>query len=308
MALKTLCPECDAPLRFADELAGQRVRCRACQTTFRVPDEPDDDEDARGGYVRDEDRRKRPARSYADEDERPRRRHEDDDEYEERRRPRRRRETSGGGGGTAILVIAAVLVGLLVVGGGVAGMAAWFLLRKAPAAGPPIVQQPWQPPAPQQPQQPAAPQQQWHTVQAAGRFTVQFPSPAQQSIEPGIAAVVMYKTDPTRDPFCGAGYSQQPLPAHRLQLPADQLLEDACNGGVASARQKGGMEVRRTPVMLGNYPGRELVINIPQAKGKLISRFYLAKGSIYIVMVGGAGIEPDSEITRKVFDSFKILE
>lgn len=299
MTLRLNCPECGERLRLDDDMAGEKTRCPECRTAFRVPDESDEDErDER--TVRGEDR---PRRSAVDD--RPRRRPDEDEE--ERPRPRRKRQQASGGGTTLILVIGGLVLLFVIGGGAVAGGLAFFLMRK-PAVNnnPPMAMAPL-PGGAAQPMQPAP--DNWQTIEAPGRFRVRFPGPAPQGIEPGIVPVVMYKMAITSDPFCSAGYSQQPLPPERLQqVPVNQILDDACNGGSLSARAKGGVEVSRRPVMLGNYPGRELVVNVPAARGKLVSRFYLVKGTLYVVMIGGTGIEPESEATRKMFESFQILE
>jgi hypothetical protein len=70
----------------------------------------------------------------------------------------------------------------------------------------------------------------------------------------------------------------------------------------------GGREVRRESVQLGPYPGKQLVIYIPQAGGHMISRCYLAGGRLYITMCGGSGYDASHKDVRRFLDSFEILD
>jgi S1-C subfamily serine protease len=110
VAIHTTCPECQAPLALADELAGKKIRCSKCREPFVVPDSPEEEDQPRQRV-----RAAPPGRTAirAAEDERPARRR-----AAEERKPQRRERTADGprlmpwliGGGM-------VLFCLLLVGG-----------------------------------------------------------------------------------------------------------------------------------------------------------------------------------------------
>jgi hypothetical protein len=86
------------------------------------------------------------------------------------------------------------------------------------------------------------------------------------------------------------------------------LLNDSCNGSVANLKAQGGVEESRRSIQLGPHPGKELVVNMVKADGKMVSRIYIAHGRLYIVMAGGLGLHADHENVKRLFDSFEILE
>ena len=45
MAIRIACPDCESPMRLADEMRGKQVRCKKCKTAFRIPAADDDDND-----------------------------------------------------------------------------------------------------------------------------------------------------------------------------------------------------------------------------------------------------------------------
>lgn len=274
------CPHCDAGLRWKESLAGERVRCAVCETAFRVPDEPKEAE---------EDRPRRRPRDEDEEDRRPARRERRDDFDEEEERPRRRRsaESSFPVAGLIKFGIGSVVVIGLIVG------VVFLIIKLAAAANAP----------------PTIAADKWVPLQVPGKFSVILPGQAnRQPIAAGPMQMVMYQCDPSKSLTTGVGYTEGVLPAERRALPATRLLDDSCDGAAANLRQMGGRELGRSWIKLGNYPGREMVVRVPQGQGKMVFRVYLVRETLYMVMVGGKGIEPDGEIARKVFDSFKVLE
>jgi hypothetical protein len=105
----------------------------------------------------------------------------------------------------------------------------------------------------------------------------------------------------------GLAYTEGLLPPERRNLPAETLLNDACNGSVANAVQMGGQEVRRESIQLGPYPGKQLIVYIPKGGGHMISRCYLADGRLYVALYGGTGVEEGQKNVTKFLDSFEIL-
>jgi hypothetical protein len=126
MAIAVTCT-CGKKLRVADENAGRKIRCPACERVFRLPE--DDDE-------RDEDERDEPTRRVRAD--RPaakkpvsRRGRDDEDEDDERDEPdvraRRRRPSKDRKRSALPLILGGVALLVLLGGGGFTGY--WFLLR-----------------------------------------------------------------------------------------------------------------------------------------------------------------------------------
>jgi predicted Zn finger-like uncharacterized protein len=271
---KVNCPHCDAALRYTAELAGRRVRCGTCSTPFQVPDEVESRASARP--LEDD----RPSH--------PRRRHED--EYEEEERPRRRRRASAGpdyrpfvkAGIGLFLVVAVVVAGVFVVPP---------LFRALTAV-----------------EEPTIPDEKWQKVEIPGRFRCLMPGTPTQETVPGPPAMAMHQCSPSKDLMCMVGYSGDQVTPDRLAAGSDRILNDGCDGAMRPLREMGATEVSRSPITLnGKYPGRELLIKVPGRNGKMIFRLYLVNNIIFMVGVGGRGIEPGGQIPTKVFNSFEVI-
>jgi hypothetical protein len=98
------------------------------------------------------------------------------------------------------------------------------------------------------------------------------------------------------------------LPPHRLALPVETLLTDTCNGTVANVANMGGQEERREAIQLGPHVGKELSVFIPRANGRIISRFYIVGGRLYMAMCGGSGHDVGHANVKRFFESFTILD
>src|SRR5262249_43644316 len=159
------------------------------------------------------------------------------------------------------------------------------------------------------PAPPDIPDEQWQLAEFPGRCKVLLPGAPRRDVKAAAGVtMVMHSAQPDKDAVYGVGYMESPLPPHPRSLPAETLLNDACNGSLANLEQMGGREVRRESIQLGPYPGKELVIYIPQASGHMIMRCYLVGGRLYLAMCGGSGYDTDQNNVRRFFESFAILD
>jgi predicted Zn finger-like uncharacterized protein len=223
------------------------------------------------------------------EDDRPRRR--DEDEYEEEeRRPRRRRRASAGpdyrpyvkAGVGLFLVVAVIVAGIFSV--------------------PPIFR------ALTAVEEPVIPDEKWQKIEVPGRFRCLMPGPATQETPPGPVPMVMHQCSPNKDLMCMVGYSRDQVTPDRLAAGTDRILNDGCDGAMRNMREMGATEISRSPITLnGKYPGRELLVKAPGRNGKMIFRLYLVNNIIFMVGVGGRGIEPGGQVPTKVFNSFEVI-
>jgi hypothetical protein len=190
-----------------------------------------------------------------------------------------------------LIVCAAGAVGLLLIAGVVLLAVHTAGLLGRPAAPAEIAAQRWQPYA------------------VPGRCKALFPgTPTRRVQNQGIAAAVIYLLEPDKDSTFVIGYSESMLPAHRRNLPPEQVLTDACNGALANLAAQGGREVKREPIQLGPYPGMQMKAYLSNARGYLISRFYLAHGRLYMAICGGTGYDDGQPNVKRFFDSFEILD
>jgi hypothetical protein len=155
----------------------------------------------------------------------------------------------------------------------------------------------------------AIPDEQWRILEIPNRVKVRLPGTAQKITQP-IAGMtmIMHMCNPDKNSFYAVSYMEGVLPENRRALPVETLLNDSCDGSVANLRAQGGVEESRQPVQLGPHPGKELVVNMTKADGKVVSRVFIANSRLYVVSAGGLGFRPDHENVQRLFDSFEILE
>jgi predicted Zn finger-like uncharacterized protein len=156
---------------------------------------------------------------------------------------------------------------------------------------------------------PAIPDDKWQALEIPNRLKARLPGAAQVINQP-IAGMtmIMHQYAPNNDSFYAVAYLEGVLPENRRALPLETLLNDSCDGSVRNLSAQGGVEESRQSIQLGPHPGKELVVRIRRAGGKVISRIYIVNRRLYIVMAGGAGLRPDHENVKRLFDSFEIIE
>jgi predicted Zn finger-like uncharacterized protein len=148
MAIRVVCPHCDAAFRVADDLRGKKVRCRECEKPVPViaakPRQAEEDDEAREERVQAKPPKPVPAaaRRRDEDDDRPVRRkpqrYDDEDEDDDKRpAPGKGKKKS------AMPLIVGGIVGGVVLVGGVVGLIIWLANREdktaevTPVKGPP---------------------------------------------------------------------------------------------------------------------------------------------------------------------------
>jgi hypothetical protein len=151
--------------------------------------------------------------------------------------------------------------------------------------------------------------QEWKPLIVPDRVKVLFPGESKHNRQQvGPITLHAYSWSPDRNSMFMISYSEGNMPEDRRRLSEERLLNDSCDGAVAN--MEGAKELSRKSIKLGDIPGKEMVVYIPQGKGKGIMRAYYHKdqGRIYLLMAGGKGYQPDNPNVKKFFDSFEILE
>jgi hypothetical protein len=149
----------------------------------------------------------------------------------------------------------------------------------------------------------------WKVVDVPKLCSVSMPGDAKRATQ-NIAGMdfVMYTLSIGKDAEYAFGYSNSQLPPQRRSLPVEQLLNDACNGSVENTKAMGTVEVSRTSIALGEFPGKSLVMDVPKGSGQMLTRIYIAHGRLYMLLVGGKGYSESSRNAQRFFDSFKIID
>lgn len=84
----------------------------------------------------------------------------------------------------------------------------------------------------------------------------------------------------------------------------DKRLDNARDGAVQTAKGKLKSEKR---LMLGDYPGRELIIE-SEAKGGVRTRIYAVKGRLFQTMAAGGRAFLQTKETTQFLDSFQLVK
>lgn len=288
MTSKQLCPHCGAPFAVpANMAAGKKLLCRHCHGQIELAaktESPEEEyevvEEEEVEVVEEEiPEIDRPARPLPESDRTalPKKR--------KKKKPAEREPI--------------VDPGLLKIGGGVvAALVAFglvvYLLSGLFRSGPEVI-----------------PAEQWKEVVVANRYKAMLPgTPRTQTQNMGAVRMEIYMFEPDKNSAYMIGHMEGKLPPERAALPPEQLLDDSCNGSMEFARRMDpdSKELSRTPVKCGEHPGKELVVYIPQGKGRSIARYYLIHGRLYIIMALGRGLRESHENVQKLFDSFVPLE
>jgi hypothetical protein len=95
------------------------------------------------------------------------------------------------------------------------------------------------------------------------------------------------------------------IPPHRRTLSDSQLLTDGVNGAVAGV--PGARKVSDEPIEVGEFPGREVVIEAP-GKGTGVLRVVIAGDRAFCLIAAGPSVGQGSERARRFLDSFTITD
>jgi hypothetical protein len=132
---------------------------------------------------------------------------------------------------------------------------------------------------------PEKPQKQEVPVQGQGGTQVQYGVDRENG-----AYIVSYQANPN------------------LANAGDDVAAQALKQGQDAVRKSfNGKIVNQTDIKLDDkFPGREYVLDIPSRKGVLRARMYLAKGTLYQVIVVGEKAFVESSEADQVLNSFKL--
>jgi hypothetical protein len=292
------CQKCQTRLRAPDAAAGKAVRCPQCQSAVPIAaaagtpvvTAPEPELENVPAARRTEEDAKVPFSLAADDEPEDR----VDLPFPKRSKPKKKKKSKKEPGGFRFPAIAIednvkhLLLGVLAfIAMAVVG---YYLFRTPPPD--------------------EIPESQWVAVEVPNRFRAKLPGNASVKSEPapGGGTLVMHTVQPDKDSVYAVGYSEGVLPRHRRDLPAEQLLNDACDGMVANTARMGSEEADRFTLDNAPFPAKQIILKIPQARGRMIARVYIAHGRVFVVMAGGRGFHEDQANVTRLFESFGILD
>ncbi|HEY7423442.1 MAG TPA: hypothetical protein VH682_04300, partial [Gemmataceae bacterium] len=146
----------------------------------------------------------------------------------------------------------------------------------------------------------------WHDfAPQGGRFHVSLPgTPLQrpatgQGLPPGYQ---VYELELHRqDVSFAISYGDVPLQEWR-QLRIQVRFDKSRDGMIANL--PGSRVVAEKRIALNHNPGREYHLKVA-SKGVVVARVYFVRNRLYVLVIGGSRITPDSEDVRKFLDSFQ---
>ncbi len=144
-------------------------------------------------------------------------------------------------------------------------------------------------------------------VSKEGRFKVLMPgTPKQDKIDTesdfgkGVLHMNVAQTGKT---MFGANYCD--FPAEIKKAPLKKVFDSSRDGAVANMEGKLASE---KDIKFGQYPGREIQIEVAGGKGLFRARVYLVEQRLYQVVIFGTPDEAGSKEADKFLDSFKLIE
>jgi len=188
---------------------------------------------------------------------------------------------------------------------------------------------------------PTIPAEDWVTVEVPERYQAGLPGKTVKARCGRLGGYMDVQIcEPTDRSLYLVGYTPDVLPAEKLARPPNKVLDETCDAVLRGLEGRGWKETHRTPTPVGLHEGRQLVIvvNNPRRRaperripggyltgqedflsepqmawavgdwGKVIARFYLAYGRIFVILGGGQGFESRQDNVKRLFDSFVILD
>jgi DNA-directed RNA polymerase subunit M/transcription elongation factor TFIIS len=300
------CQDCSALLRVPESADGRTIQCPKCDLVFTIRldastgeerHERDERDERDERYERDE-KSDRPRKDDSDEqyerdetsgrrgrderrtredfDDRPRRAESRDADWDRyARRPRRKKKKSSS---SLPLIIGGAVFGVAVV--------VVLIIFLVSALGSSIDDS------------------KWKLFEDPNHLKVEMPGkPKRQALGEAMTGHMLEYN------FSTAFIAAYTDPIAGLQLLApDNLLNEMLNGIVREiAKEATAVEKRREPAP-GNFPGRQIVVDLPKDHLTLSARCYLVGNRAYVICAVGRGFTPENPSVNRFFDSFEITD
>jgi len=276
-----LCAQCQATLKYNDALFGKTLNCPRCRAQVTVPfpevdplaDEPDMMAEVVDDYTMQSPTE--PANG---------------DTITTLIKKKKKKKKAKGWEMPAITMEPIVWQGLsCIIGMGLVALAIYFLAR-------------WPDAEPLE-------QSLWREHVDAPYYKVMLPGTAKHETQQHFGVTMqLLQSQPGKEAVFGVAYSDGKLPPGRLRDGHEIILNDSCNGSVTNLEKMGATELSRKSIKLKDYPGKQVIMKISEAKGYMIMRHYLVGPRLYSAIVGGRGLHEKHPDVVKFFESFEITE
>ncbi|MFN4259073.1 MAG: hypothetical protein ACK4RK_07225 [Gemmataceae bacterium] len=140
---------------------------------------------------------------------------------------------------------------------------------------------------------------------AAGRFKVQMPgAPKESSLDVAGTTAKLFLVE-VNDSAYLASYADMPIPANEGAEQTQMRLDGAVQGMVTNVN---GKLTKETKIKLGQYPGRAVEAELPQANGYLRARIYMVDRRLYQLVIAGDKQTVYSKDAEKFLGSLVLIK
>jgi len=138
-----------------------------------------------------------------------------------------------------------------------------------------------------------------------GHFRVLMPGTPREGTDLGIAGLMRKVEVNTRAGAYEVTWQELKNAADATPEGLERRLDGVRNGAVRNIR---GTLIDEKKITLGRHPGREIVVDLPEQKGRLRDRLCIAGGRLYQVMVVGREGWVGSPDADRFLDSFRLTD
>lgn len=140
-------------------------------------------------------------------------------------------------------------------------------------------------------------------VSEPGKFKVLMPGTPKEQMQNAAGVAFKMYTAEVRDGGVIVGFGDMPIPKGESATDLQKRLDGARDGMVANTKST---LTGSSNIMLGNYPGREVLADLPNNQGKLRARVYIVDGRMYQVMMIGKANWSGWSKQDQFFNSFAL--
>ncbi|MBN9523869.1 hypothetical protein J0H58_36060 [bacterium] len=156
------------------------------------------------------------------------------------------------------------------------------------------------------------PEAAWKAVEMPGLLRAKLPGEPRtaKSPLPGTKlTMVMSIAAPDKESEYAVGVSEGVLPVAELGGKVDPLVDQFAQMIAEDVTEAGGKEEKRAKLGTARTgPGREVVLRLPEKRGKMVYRVYLIRGRVYLLMAVGPDLDADHPNVTRLFRSFEPLD
>lgn len=152
------------------------------------------------------------------------------------------------------------------------------------------------------------PEAAWQAVEVPGLFRAKLPgTPRPEPKRDPETGLLTFGVSPDKDSAYEVGFSEQPLPLAQLGGKVDPLVDQLTELLSKDVVDAGGKEMKRAK-LTRPHPGREVVLQLPRERGRVVQRVLLVRGRVFVLTAAGPDLDADHPNVARLFRSFEPLE